>query len=199
MKSILLKNPSFGYSPRVFDSASKGEITNFSPDGKYLLWSGKRAADNSVQLFILWATRTSPSSPGTRHDCRRRCHPHPGHFGAVVCRWRLLGRIGDQLGLYHANKLQQFLMAKVRQKIPAFQNKDDITFDGLSKAGCKKLKVVASDVPRREGERSKPQDAGGGQAFRTARHSAVLQVPWAAIGFPRIVRTGYRPRDGYCF
>ena len=62
----------------------------------------------------------------------------------------LYSLLHEELGLYHANNLQQFLLKKIKEKLPALENKTDITFDDLEKQQCPPLKIVASDLKTRQ-------------------------------------------------
>ena len=56
----------------------------------------------------------------------------------------------ESLGLYHANNLKQFLLRKIKEKLPELKNKIDITFDDLKSQNCPPLKIVASDLKTRK-------------------------------------------------
>ena len=58
----------------------------------------------------------------------------------------LIARITSEYGLYHGDNLQAFLLDKIKTKLPQFRLEQTVTFDQLETAGCKPLKVVASDV-----------------------------------------------------
>ncbi|MDJ0660291.1 MAG: patatin-like phospholipase family protein [Crocosphaera sp.] len=55
-------------------------------------------------------------------------------------------RLNQDLGLCDANGLKEFLLNKIAQKYPIFNNRTDITFRELQEQGCYPLKVVASDL-----------------------------------------------------
>lgn len=62
----------------------------------------------------------------------------------------LYTRIHDNLGLYHANNLQQFILDKIKEKLPELSNKSDITFNDLKEQNCPPLKIVTSDLKTRK-------------------------------------------------
>ena len=53
------------------------------------------------------------------------------------------------MGLYQGRKLKDFLLNKIKEKVPALANNADITFEHLHKAGCLPVKIVASDITYR--------------------------------------------------
>lgn len=58
----------------------------------------------------------------------------------------VLGPLLKDLGLYEGHRLKEFLLKKIRQKVPSLQQVDPIRFRDLVDAGCAPLKVVASDL-----------------------------------------------------
>jgi NTE family protein len=68
----------------------------------------------------------------------------PGLWG-LLTRWRTLRRIHRELGLYHGRELKNFLTRKIRSKVRHLDN-HSIDFEALDRAGCKPLKIIASDV-----------------------------------------------------
>lgn len=63
---------------------------------------------------------------------------------------RLILQIYENLGLYSAKNLRQFLLKKIKQKLPALEHLNDITFDDLKYQNCPPLKIVASDLKTRK-------------------------------------------------
>ena len=61
----------------------------------------------------------------------------------------VLNALGWPLGLYQGRKLKDFLLNKIKEKVPALANNADITFEHLHKAGCLPVKIVASDITYR--------------------------------------------------
>lgn len=96
---------------------------------------------------------------------------------ALLARRRLLAAVANKLGLYHAARLRRFLLEKVRQKVAALRNHDDITFDDLKRAGCRPLKVVASDV--RLGKAVTYSGSGGAD-----RNGSVIDAVRASMSYP---------------
>jgi NTE family protein len=68
----------------------------------------------------------------------------PGLWG-VVERWWTLRRIHREFGLYHGRALKTFLTEQIRAKVRDLKH-DAVDFAALERAGCKPLKVIASDV-----------------------------------------------------
>jgi NTE family protein len=68
----------------------------------------------------------------------------PGLCG-VIKRWWILRRIHRAFGLYHGRELKKFLAERIRAKVRNVGH-DSIDFAALERAGCKPLKVIASDV-----------------------------------------------------
>lgn len=58
----------------------------------------------------------------------------------------VLGPLLKDLGLYEGHRLKEFLLRKIRQKVPGLSQVDPIRFRDLVEAGCAPLKVVASDL-----------------------------------------------------
>jgi NTE family protein len=58
----------------------------------------------------------------------------------------VLKGLGAPLGLYHGRELKDFLLCKIKEKVPALADHADITFEHLRKAGCLPVKIVASDI-----------------------------------------------------
>lgn len=58
----------------------------------------------------------------------------------------VLRELASGLGLYQGGRLKDFLLKKIKQKVPALAGHADITFEHLHKAGCLPVKIVASDI-----------------------------------------------------
>lgn len=61
----------------------------------------------------------------------------------------VLKQLGSTLGLYQGSRLKQFLLNKIKQKVPSLRDHADITFEHLQKAKCLPVKMVASDITLR--------------------------------------------------
>jgi len=61
-----------------------------------------------------------------------------------------LKRLNQNLGLCDAKELKKFLLEKIAQKHPIFNNRDNVTFRELQEQRCYPLKVVASDLVSRQ-------------------------------------------------
>ena len=59
----------------------------------------------------------------------------------------LLDALHSSFGLYETDKMRQFLLEKLRQKIDGLQNSDDVLENDLKK--CSPLKIMISDIGRR--------------------------------------------------
>jgi NTE family protein len=68
----------------------------------------------------------------------------PGLWG-IVTRWWTLRRIHRHFGLYQGTEIKHFLTRKIRGKIRHLEH-NTIDFEALDRAGCKPLKIIASDV-----------------------------------------------------
>jgi NTE family protein len=68
----------------------------------------------------------------------------PGLWG-VASRWWTLRRIHREFGLYHGRAIKDFLTQRIRAKVRDLEH-DLIDFAALDRAGCKPLKIIASDV-----------------------------------------------------
>ena len=55
-------------------------------------------------------------------------------------------RMNRELGLYDGHGLKEFLIKKIGARHESLRNPGDITFHNLQRAGCKPLKIVASDI-----------------------------------------------------
>lgn len=60
--------------------------------------------------------------------------------------WLDLRKLNTSYGLYHGQKMRAFLLQKIVHKLPQFNQQKSISFYDLAEAGCKELKVVASDI-----------------------------------------------------
>jgi NTE family protein len=60
----------------------------------------------------------------------------------------LLDQITQEFGLYRSRKLQDFLLRKLKEKLPSLEHYDDVTFDDLNTLHLPPLKIVASDIGR---------------------------------------------------
>jgi hypothetical protein len=69
-------------------------------------------------------------------------------LGVLPQSWRVAKNVWKDLGLYHGDRLKKFLRDKVVAKFPQFENKALITFQDLTDAGCKPLKIVAASQNR---------------------------------------------------
>lgn len=58
----------------------------------------------------------------------------------------VIGPLLKDLGLYEGHRLKEFLLRKIRMKVPKLAQVDPIRFRDLVEAGCAPLKVVASDL-----------------------------------------------------
>jgi NTE family protein len=68
----------------------------------------------------------------------------PGLWG-IVTRWWTLRRIHRHFGLYKGTEIKRFLERKIRAKLRHLDH-NSIDFEDLDRAGCKPLKIIASDV-----------------------------------------------------
>lgn len=58
----------------------------------------------------------------------------------------VLGPLLRDLGLYEGHRLKEYVLRKIRLRVPALRHVDPIRFGDLVDAGCAPLKVVASDL-----------------------------------------------------
>jgi len=72
-----------------------------------------------------------------------------GHFYALRHLNSLKG-IVQNLGLYHGQNLEKFLLEKIHEKIPELESNSEIRFTDLQQHDCKPLKVLASSVSYRQ-------------------------------------------------
>lgn len=93
----------------------------------------------------------------------------------------LINTLMQQFGLYRAHKLKEFLLTKVREKINAFKDRSDITFEDLRQSGCPLLKVVVSDLGSRE---PRVYSALGGKEF----NGSVIDAVRASMSYPFVFR-----------
>jgi NTE family protein len=63
---------------------------------------------------------------------------------------RLAKRFETTLGIYAGEKLKDFLLEKIKGKLPSLRDHADITFQHLQNAGCVPVKIVASDISLRK-------------------------------------------------
>jgi NTE family protein len=104
----------------------------------------------------------------------------------------VLRDLGAPLGLYHGRKLKDFLLGKIKEKVPALANNADITFEHLHKAGCLPVKIVASDITyRRPAIFSLDQTEYGASVIDAVRAST--SYPFA---FEPVFLNGRRLVDG---
>jgi NTE family protein len=104
---------------------------------------------------------------------------------------KVLARM-QHLGLYHGDRIKEFLLEKAKGRIPSFQSYKDVTFEDLEKAGCMPLRVVASNV------------LGGRSAVLPRDHEmygrSALEAVRASAGYPFAFRplegSGFRLVDG---
>jgi NTE family protein len=68
---------------------------------------------------------------------------------AIIVR-ELLRIFSKRLGLYDGQKLRSFLHDKIIAKKPELRDNSAITFDDLKRCNCKLLKIVATDIVRRQ-------------------------------------------------
>lgn len=98
--------------------------------------------------------------------------------------WRALSnssssieKLTGKLGLYAGDNLSNYLREKVLLKLPNLKN--DFTFADLKNAGCKPLKVLASDLGNRE-----PKIYGGDDSMG----DIVLNAVRGSISYPFVYR-----------
>jgi NTE family protein len=117
--AIIALLASVGYTGQELERIVVNEIefTNFLDDQGDMLCNLKAAA--------------AELDAGPPRWFRRIC-------AAVGCR-RQIGHVLNSLGMYDATSLEHFLLRKLRERVPAWQNKQDITFDDLRQAECKPL------------------------------------------------------------
>jgi NTE family protein len=94
---------------------------------------------------------------------------------------RMLGRLQQDLGLYRADRLQDFLHDKIVNKLPDLRSDRGVTFEDLRRAGRPPLKVVASDLGL--GKAVVFSDAGGRE-----RNGPVLDAVRASMSYPFVFR-----------
>jgi NTE family protein len=64
--------------------------------------------------------------------------------------YNYIKRFDQNLGLCDAKELKKFLLEKIAQKHPIFNDRNNVTFRELQEQGCYPLKVVASDLVGRQ-------------------------------------------------
>ena len=79
-------------------------------------------------------------------DRLNKSHSIPAVIREGLRSWRLVKKVVAGYGLYHGDNLQDFLLDKIRAKLPQFRSSRVVTFAELENAGCRPLKVVASDI-----------------------------------------------------
>jgi len=89
----------------------------------------------------------------------------------------LLFRIYRNCGLYQAQPLQDFLLTKIKTKLPRLRHRSDITFDDLTKEGCVPLKIVATDLRNRS---ARIYSASGGHDY----NGSVIDAVRASMSYP---------------
>jgi len=90
---------------------------------------------------------------------------------------RLLRDLRSHLGLYRADRLMEFLLQRIQDRFSDWRHRRDITFEDISRRGCRPLKVVASDLGLHE-----PvvfSGAGGSE-----RNGLVLDAVRASLSIP---------------
>src|SRR5262249_2894230 len=103
----------------------------------------------------------------------------PGLFG-VIRRWWTLRRIHREFGLYQGAEVKHFLDRKVRAKVRQLGH-DASDFEALDRAGCKPLKIVASDVGLRRAVVFASQRFEG-------HNETVVDAVRASISYPLVFR-----------
>jgi len=101
----------------------------------------------------------------------------PSALGAVWKHRKLLLRISQDLGLYNASKLKEFLMKKLKAKLPDMQNNDEITFEDLKLAKRPPLKIMVSDIVMRK---PRVYSGAGGEEL----NGFVLEAIRASMSYP---------------
>ncbi len=91
--------------------------------------------------------------------------------------YRFVKRAMASLGLYPGAPLKTFLLTKITDKVPAVRGRADVSFTQLREAGCKPLKIVATDLGTRE---PTVYSASGGTDF----DGSVLDAVRASASYP---------------
>lgn len=97
--------------------------------------------------------------------------------------WRtrkLLAKIWTDHGLYHGDELKLFLLERIKARRPTLKDHSDISFEDLEGAGCRPLKIVASDVT---GQCPAIFSRQSGQYG-----SSVIDAVRASVGYPFVFR-----------
>lgn len=90
-----------------------------------------------------------------------------------------LRRYGEDLGLYAGNRIEQYLRDKIVVKNPTLIQRAEITFGDLEQGGGKPLKIVATDLRRREPAIFEQNSRWG---------SSITQAIRASTAFPFVFR-----------
>jgi NTE family protein len=90
---------------------------------------------------------------------------------------RIFDRLRADYGLYKVPKLQELLIRKIKDQIPALEHNSSITFQDLKEHGCAALKIVASDLG---GHEPLVFSASGGYE----RNGLVLDAIRASMSYP---------------
>ena len=108
----------------------------------------------------------------------------PTKFTSIPALWkyyyrnrRLFDRLKTDYGLYRVPKLQDLLVRKIKEQIPALAHNANITFQDLEEQGCTPLKIVASDLG---GHEPLVFSANGGHE----RNGLVIDAIRASMSYP---------------
>jgi len=94
----------------------------------------------------------------------------------------LVRLIKTDFGLYDGNRLKKFLLERIQEKLPALQNKSDITFNDLNDQGCLPFKVLVSDL----GIHQPTVYSGSGVAGEIG--GSVIDAVRASISYPVVFK-----------
>ena len=94
--------------------------------------------------------------------------PHAAQKMSILWDFR---RYAKTLGLYDGRRIERFLREKIGTKIPSLLKQLEINFHDLQENGGKQLKIVATDLQRREPAVFEHGPHGGSSVIRAVRAS----------------------------
>jgi len=103
-----------------------------------------------------------------------------------------LGRYAKSLGLYKGHLLESFILESILAKVPSLNGRAEITFGDLKENGGKQLRIVATDLRKREPAVFEQGSHWGSSVIRAVRASTAYPFVFqpVEIGNTRLVDGG---------
>lgn len=168
-----------------YGGTSAGSIVALLASVGYTGEELSRILTRELNLADMLDTSGSSFDSLTKLSTLATCLQGKSLFSKVRAAWdcrHLFRHLDQNLGLYNARGLQEFLAKKIKARFPDLKLKGSITFRDLKDRGCPPLKVLASDIRLR-----------GPRIFDAERYSdfGVIDAVRASMCYPFVFEPVY--------